>query len=434
MLWLNPGWMFQPLSLFVGLRYVRSRTRKFFVSFITWVSLIGVCIGVAALIVILSVMNGFEGELRDRLLALSSDARVIVADEVRRPPAEPERRAGDYPWQTAVQALGRDSRVRGVAPYAEIQALALRSPDMLPVQLRGIDPELEPQVSAAATAVIEGRLDDLAPGTDRVILGSVVARLLGVGTGDRITLLVPGIDASGAPAPRLREFVVAGLFEIGLQDHDGTLALAHIDDVRALTLDDARAFGLHVKLNDPLLAPAVVAALSSGVGDGLVLRDWTQDHASYFRAIRIEKRMMSIILLLIVAVAAFNIVAMLVMVVTDKRTDIAILRTLGASPRSILGIFLTQGLVIGWAGVALGVALGVAVAQNVADIVPVLERSFGFQIMDPTVYYVTRIPSEVQGPQVLLTALAALLVTAAATVYPALRASRVAPAEALRYE
>jgi lipoprotein-releasing system permease protein len=191
---------------------------------------------------------------------------------------------------------------------------------------------------------------------------------------------------------------------------------------------------LHVKLTDPLLAPAVAAALAPDIGQGLTLRDWTQDHANYFRAIRIEKRMMSIILLLIVAVAAFNIVAMLVMVVTDKRTDIAILRTLGASPRSILGIFLTQGLVIGWVGVALGVALGILLAQNVAEIVPVLERSFGFQVMDPSVYYVTRIPSEVQSPQVLLTALAALIVTAAATVYPALRASRVAPAEALRYE
>jgi len=402
--------MFQPLSLFVGLRYVRSRTRKFFVSFITWASLAGVAVGVAALIVVLSVMNGFEGELRD--------------------PAE----ARDYGWQQALAVLRADARVQGVAPYVEIQALALRTPEMLPVQLRGIDPALEPDVSAAASAMVEGRLEDLRPGEDRVILGSVVARLLGVVGGDRVTLLVPGLDPSGAPAPRLRELTVSGIFEVGLHDHDGTLALAHIDDVRELTADDAQAFGLHVKLNDPMAAPALNRELGSRLGRGLGLRDWTQDHANYFRAIRIEKAMMTIILMLIVGVAAFNIVAMLVMVVTDKRTDIAILRTFGATPRSVLEIFLTQGLVIGWAGVGLGVLLGVLVATHVGSIVPVLESTFGFRIMDPSVYYVTQIPAEVRIENVLLIAVLALVITAAATVYPALRASRVAPAEALRYE
>jgi lipoprotein-releasing system permease protein len=423
----NP--MFQPLSLFVGLRYVRSRTRKFFVSFITWVSLAGVAVGVAALIVVLSVMNGFEGELRDRLLALSSHARVVatVAEGA-------STEAGDYGWSQALAVLRADSRVQGVAPYVEIQSLALRTPEMLPVQLRGIDPALESSVSAAAAAMVEGRLADLLPGEDRVILGSVVARLLGVVSGDRVTLLVPGVEQSGAPSPRLREFTVSGIFEVGLHDHDGTLALAHIDDVRALTLDDARAFGLHVKLTDPLAAPAVNRELGARLGRGLGLRDWTQDHANYFRAIRIEKAMMTIILMLIVGVAAFNIVAMLVMVVADKRTDIAILRTFGATPRSVLEIFLTQGLVIGWAGVVLGVLLGVLLATNVGSIVPVLEGTFGFRIMDPSVYYVTQIPAEVRLENVLLIAALALIVTAAATVYPALRASRVAPAEALRYE
>jgi len=421
--------MFQPLSLFVGLRYVRSRTRKFFVSFITWASLAGVAVGVAALIVVLSVMNGFEGELRDRLLALSSHARVVASVE-----EEASAEARDYGWQQALAVLRADARVQGVAPYVEIQALALRTPEMLPVQLRGIDPALEPDVSAAASAMVEGRLEDLRPGEDRVILGSVVARLLGVVGGDRVTLLVPGLDPSGAPAPRLRELTVSGIFEVGLHDHDGTLALAHIDDVRELTADDAQAFGLHVKLNDPMAAPALNRELGSRLGRGLGLRDWTQDHANYFRAIRIEKTMMTIILMLIVGVAAFNIVAMLVMVVTDKRTDIAILRTFGATPRSVLEIFLTQGLVIGWAGVGLGVLLGVLVATHVGSIVPVLESTFGFRIMDPSVYYVTQIPAEVRIENVLLIAVLALVITAAATVYPALRASRVAPAEALRYE
>ncbi|MFZ9478534.1 MAG: lipoprotein-releasing ABC transporter permease subunit [Steroidobacteraceae bacterium] len=425
--WLNLRRMFQPLSLFVGLRYVRSRTRKFFVSFITWVSLVGVCVGVAALIVILSVMNGFEGQLRDRLLALSTHARVIVAGPGAAAPSVSE-------WQAVQARLAASPAVRGVAPYIELQALAVRSPEMLPLQLRGIDPQLEPRVSQAAAAVIEGRLGDLAPGANRVILGSVVARLLGVQRGDTVTLLIPGLNASGTPEPRLREFQVAGLFEIGLHDHDATIGLAHLQDLRDLTADDPRAYGLHLRFADAMSASAEAAALAPQLTSGLTIRDWTQDHANYFRAIRIEKTMMAIILMLIVGVAAFNIVAMLVMVVTDKRTDIAILRTFGAAPRSVLGIFLTQGLVIGWAGVLLGVLLGVTVALNVGSIVPAIEQLFGFHIMDPGVFYITAIPSELRWSQVGTIGVAALLLTALATVYPAIRATRVAPAEALRYE
>jgi len=428
--------MFQPLSLFVGLRYVRARTQKFFVSFITWVSLVGVCVGVAALIVILSVMNGFEGELRGRLLALTAHARVVAAaPSATAPRSGPDTpRATPADWQAIARAARALPELAGAAPYVEIQALAMHSPEMLPVQLRGIDPALEPTVTEAAESVIEGRLTDLVPGSDRVVVGSVIARLLAVGIGDRMTLLVPGVGSDGAPQPRLREFTVAGIFEVGLQDHDGVLVLTHIEDARALTAEDPRAAGLRLKFRDAMQAPAAAARLAPRLPPGFEVRDWTRDHANYFRAIRIEKTMMALILLLIVAVAAFNIVAMLVMVVTDKRTDIAILRTFGASPRRVMGVFLTQGLVIGWFGVALGVALGVSLALNVGEIVPLLERLFGFRVMNPDVYYITRIPSELDWTNVAWIGGAALLLTGLATVYPALSASRVAPAEALRYE
>ena len=426
--------MFQPLPLFVGLRYVRARTQKFFVSFITWVSLVGVCLGVAALIVILSVMNGFEGELRGRLLSLTAHLRVTAVTGAAAGSGEPASGTADARWQAAARAARDLPEVVGVAPYVELQALAMHSPEMLPVQLRGIDPRLEPAVTEAAAAVIEGRLVDLAPGLDRVIIGSVIGKLLGLGVGDRMTLLVPGVGSDGTPQPRLREFQVAGIFEVGLQDHDGVLVLADLGDVRALAADDPRAAGLRLKLRDPMQAPLAAAALQARLPAGLEARDWTQDHANYFRAIRIEKTMMALILLLIVAVAAFNIVAMLVMVVTDKRTDIAILRTLGTSPRGVMAVFLVQGLVIGWFGVALGVALGVAIAANVGEIVPVLERVFGFRVMNPDVYYITRIPADLRWENVAWIGGAALLLTGLATVYPALRAARVAPAEALRYE
>ena len=420
--------MFHPLSLFVGLRYVRARSHKFFVSFITWTSLAGVCVGVAALIVILSVMNGFEGDLRQRLLALDADARVVPTDTTQG--ATPS--AGQ--WQAAATAIRGSPGVVGVAPYAQIQALAVRTPEMLPVELRGIDPEAEPSVTRLAGAITEGRLADLAAGSDRVIIGEVIAEQLGLARGDSLTLLIPTVSAGGVPAPKLRQFKVAGVFEVGLSDSDATLVFANIADVRALGPSAQGDQGLRVRYRNALSAPTLSASLRTRLPQGFQVIDWTQDNADYFRAIRIEKTMMSLILLLIVAVAAFNIVAMLVMVVTDKRTDIAILRTFGASPRRVMGVFLTQGLVIGWLGVALGVALGLALAFNVDTIVPFLQNTFGFQIFSSNVYYITSVPSIVKWSNVAVISLAALLLTAAATVYPAVRASRTAPAEALRYE
>ena len=432
--------MFRPLSLFIGLRYVRARSHKFFVSFITWVSLLGVCIGVAALIVVLSVMNGFEGELRDRLLSMSSHARVEL----------PAALAVDDARQSAVlRVIQTVPGVIGAAPYRELQALAVHGGEMLPVQLRGIDAVLEPQVTQAASAMLEGKLSALRANSGGIVLGSLIAQQLGVGTGDRVTLLVPAFDVSGAPAPKLQEFQVVGLFEVGLQDSDGVLALASLHDVLALLPDAGGAAagsattgsgaGIHLRFDSALRAPQRSAAVANALRASCAPQacpviDWSVDHASYFRAIRIEKTMMALILLLIVAVAAFNIVAMLVMVVNDKRTDIAILRTQGAAPRTIMGVFATQGLVIGWSGVLLGVALGVFLARNVGSIAPWMERTFRFQIMDADVYYITRIPSELHLSNVLWIGGAALLLTALATVYPALRAARVAPADALRYE
>ncbi len=415
--------MFQPLSLFVGLRYVRARQHKFFVSFITWVSLAGVALGVAALIVVLSVMNGFEGELRDRLLALSAHARVVA------------RGAAD---RVDDMALARRLRtlpgVVGVAPYMDLQALVVHRPEMLPLTLRGIDAAAEHQVTDIESLMVAGHYAALTAGSQALIMGAALAEQLGVGVGDQVTILVPVASANAPPEPRLRMFTLVGTFEAGIQDHDSTLALAALADVQAFAPQAEGVSGLRLRFADALKVPEYMPAVRRAVGSGALVRDWTQDHASYFRAIRIEKTMMALILLLIVAVAAFNIVAMLVMVVTDKRTDIAILRTLGAAPGTILRVFMIQGLVIGWCGVAAGVALGVLIARHVDRIVPLLERLFRFQFLDADVYYATTIPSTLHGRDVLWISVAALLLTLAATIYPARRAAATPPAAALRYE
>jgi lipoprotein-releasing system permease protein len=419
--------MFHPLSLYIGLRYVRARSHKFFVSFITWASLVGVGVGVAALIVILSVMNGFENELRDRLLSLGAHARVTAVESGGPAPTAAE-------WEEAERIIRGTPGVAGVAPYAEIQALALRTPDMLPVVLRGIDPKAEPQVTQLVQSIKLGHLSDLTPGSERVIVGAFIADRLGLSRGDDMTLLIPTVTPDGAPAPKLRQLKVAGVFEAGMQELDGVFVFADIDDVKAIAPGQQNGLGLRIRFNDVLAASTLSARLRTELPKRFEVTDWTQDNATYFRATRIERTMMSLILFLIVAVAAFNIVAMLVMVVTDKRTDIAILRTFGASPRKILGVFITQGLVIGWLGVTVGLVLGLLIAFNVGTIEPFLEHTFGFQIFDSDVYYITTIPSDVRWPNVITIGVAAFLLTGLATLYPAIRASRTPPAEALRYE
>jgi lipoprotein-releasing system permease protein len=406
--------MIRPLELFVALRYARSRDTGFFVSFITWVSLAGVALGVAALITILSVMNGFEGELRERLLSLAGHATLVRAD------GAPLGSAAD---ELSARAAGLPG-VAGVAPYIELQALLAHGTEMAGAVLRGIDPRREPAVSAIGPALISGKLEELEPGGHRIMLGRALAFQLGVATGDELTVMIPAAGAANDElTPRIRAFTVSGIFEVGLQDHDSVLALAALADVAALRSVDG-ATGLRLRFDDVFSAPARAAAIAAALGPGLVARDWTVENASYFRAIRIEKTMMTLILLLVVAVAAFNIVATLVMVVRAKRTDIAVLRTLGLAPRAV----------IGWAGTAFGVAAGLALAANVERIVPWLERTFGFHILDADVYYVTRIPSVIEPADVTVVAATALALTLLATVYPALRAARTEPADALRYE
>jgi lipoprotein-releasing system permease protein len=416
--------MLNSLSWFVGLRYVRARSHKFFVSFITWVSLLCVCLGVTALIVVLSVMNGLEGDLRERLLALSAHARIFAT------PGEQAR----PDWTALTSRVRALPNVTGIAPYIEIEALAVRKPEMLPVRLRGIDPGHEGDVERVAKAVVEGDIADLTPGSEHVLVGRTLAQMLGLSLGDPIMVLVPVTDANGAPQPRLREYRVAGVFESAQPEYDSGLVLAALTDVRALLPDPDARMALHVNYTEAIGAPGYTAALARALPAGVEVRDWTVDHASYFRAIRIEKTMIAIILMLIVAVAAFYLVAMLAMVVTDKRTDIAILRTLGTSPRRVMAVFLIQGGVIAWFGVALGILFGCLIGANAGAVAAFLERLFSFQIFDSDVYIVTRLPSELRLEQVAWIAGVAMLIALAGTVYPAVRASRVPPADALRYE
>jgi len=418
--------MFQPIPVFVGLRYSLAREHGFFVSFITWVSLLGVAVGVWALITVISIMNGFETDLRTRLLSVSADAVIT--------------RGGDpiAGWQRLMTDIEGSPGLVGAAPYLDTDAMLSRAPEMSGAVVRGIDPRLEPRVSAIGDSLHGGKLEDLQPGTDRIVLGRVLAYELQAEVGDSVTVMIPsGGDAKagggGELVPRLREFQVVGIFDVGIQEQDSALALVNLADAENLRGLEGPT-GMRLKFADVLNAPALARAIAARLPKDLEVRDWTQENAAYFRAIKIEKSMTGLLLMLIVAVAVFNIVATLVMVVNDKRTDIAILRTLGLSPRGVLVVFMTQGLIIGWIGTAAGVALGVATALNVDVIVPFIENLFHFHIMDPDVYYVAGIPSEMHAHDVLLIGLVALILTFVATIYPALRAFKTAPAEALRYD
>ena len=413
--------MINPVELFIGLRYLRAKRRTRFVSFITLISLIGIALGVAALIVILSVMNGFEGELRSRLLSMSAHGFVTGGDGV----------AGD--WRQLVEDIEADEGVAAAAPIVELEGMIQSGRDLRAVIVHGVDPDYEERLSGDVINLVEGDLSALQPGSRGIILGRVLAYDLGARIGDGVVLLIPRPVGDGTMEPVLERFVMTGVFEAGLQDHDSILALVNTRDAAAIMGLGDKATAVRFRAHDVMAAPAVSGRLAQRL-DGVTTSDWTVENASYFRAIRLEKMMMSLILSLIIGVAAFNIVASLVMVVTDKTNDIAILRTLGMGPNGVVRVFFVQGAMIGWAGVLVGVLLGIVLAINVPVIVPVLEQLFGFQIMPGDVYYVTRIPSELEWPDVTVISIAAFVLTSLATLYPARRAALVNPAVALRYE
>jgi lipoprotein-releasing system permease protein len=422
--------MFHPLSLFVGLRYVRSRDRGFFVSFISWVSMLGVCLGVAALIVIISVMNGLERETRSRLLSLASHATIAGTPEQMQQ------------WPQLATKIRENKEVLGVAPYLDLQGMVGRGREMRPAIVRGVDPRLEPQVSDFASHLLVGKLTDLEPGRQAIVLGSGLASALDATIGDEVTVLVPvraaanqggiaGLDIQ----PRIQTFELRGVFQAGAAEHDNTLALIELQDAVALAETGGAPGGLRLKFADIFAAPARTSQIAASLGAGkLETSDWSIENATWFRAVRIEKTMTSVLLMLIVAVAAFNIVAALVMVVNEKRNDIAILRTVGMTPRAVVAVFFTQGIIIGWFGALLGCALGLLLAFNVETIVPAIENLVGVHIFDPNVYYISQVPSEVRWPQIAWITGIALVLTVISTIYPSRRGAATEPAEALRYE
>ncbi|MCS6810846.1 MAG: lipoprotein-releasing ABC transporter permease subunit [Tepidimonas sp.] len=418
-----------PYEIVIGWRYTRAgraARRNGFISFISAVSMLGIALGVAALIIVLSVMNGFQKEVRDRMLGVLAHVELLSADGTA---------LAD--WQALAARVQQHPRVRASAPFIAEQGLLARGQDMKGVLVRGIDPALEPGVTALGADLAGSALAQLQPGAFGVVLGAALARQLGVGVGDAVTLIVPGGQVSPAGVvPRLRQLAVVGLFDSGHYEYDATLALVHLQDAQRLFRVEGPT-GLRVRLDDLHAARAVAIELQAALdaaGSGVVVRDWTRANRTWFAAVQLEKRMMFIILTLIVAVAAFNLVSTLVMTVTDKRADIAILRTLGASPASVMAIFVVQGAVGGVVGTLAGLALGLGVALHIDTLVPALERLLGVAFLPQDIYLISRMPSDPQAGDVVPIALMALALAFAATLYPSWRASRVDPAEALRHE
>ena len=412
-----------PYELLIGLRYTRAKRRNHFISFISLISMLGIGLGVAALIVVLSVMNGFQKELRTRILGVASHIQIAGIN-------------GELTdWQTIAAQVAEHPEVRATAPFVQSQAMFTVDNGVKGVLVRGILPDQEDRVADFRQTIKSGSLDDLRPGEFGVVLGADLARALRVFVGDKVTAIAPqGTVTPAGVVPRLKSFRVVGIFEVGMYEYDSGLALIHMADAQKLYQMEDRVSGVRLKVDDLFQAPRIARELVRYVNADAYISDWTKSHANFFRAVAIEKNMMFIILSLIVAVAAFNLVSTLVMAVTDKQADIAILRTLGARPLSIMTVFIVQGALVGFIGLGLGIAGGVALALNIDVVVPFIERMLGIHFLSKEVYYISDLPSDLQWGDVWGVTLIAFVLALLATIYPSWRASRVNPAEALRYE
>jgi lipoprotein-releasing system permease protein len=414
-----------PYELRIGLRYTRAgrraRRRNGFISFISGISMLGIALGVMALIVVLSVMNGFVSQVRDRMLSVVSHIEVFSLGD-------------PLDFAQVEQALRRHPDVLGAAPYVNAQALLTRGEAVRGVAVRGVQPDAEPAVSEIASQIRGAPLTALKDGEFGIVLGGELARALGVTLGEKITLIAPqGQVTPAGVVPRLKQFTVAGTFDSGHFEYDSALALIHIGDAQRL-FRVAGPTGVRVKIRDMQRAPEVAAELARTLPAGLLVRDWTRQNRTWFAAVQVEKRMMFIILALIVAVAAFNLVSTLVMTVTEKQADIAILRTLGATPRSVMAVFIVQGALIGVLGTLLGVAGGLFLASNLDAIFPTIERIAGFPLIPKDIYFISSLPSDPRASDIVPIAVISIVLSLVATLYPSWRASRVRPAEALRYD
>ena len=415
--------MFRPFPLFVGLRYFRAKRRNQFISFISVMSLVSIAIGVMALITVLSVMNGFQNELRNRILSMTSDATVSGFDG----------KLAD--WQQVAEWVRKQAHVTGAAPYVEDQAMLANGSSMSGSLIRGVLPDQEAAVSDVGKRMAVGRMEDLQPGAYGIVLGKDLAYALGVAPGDKVILMISQGNVTPAGLiPRFRRFTVTGIFDAGQYEYDRGLAFIHLKDAQTLYGLGNEVTGVRVKVDDKYQAPGVARALITDFNGAYYVSDWTQEHVNFFKAIAMEKTVMFVILSLIELVAAISIAITLVMAVTDKQADIAILRTLGATPRAVMGVFIVQGTIIGFLGTLLGTVLGVLLAANLNDLMHVLQRVFHTEFLPSSVYYISDLPADIYTSDVLRITFASFLLTVLSTLYPAWRAARTQPAEALRYE